>query len=356
MPLGLPWQPSLSSSWRSSRALSSAHSSTSSSEATALRCAKTLIGICAILVVALEVCSVYLLKNYSVTFARVSRQYAEAVKVRPAAKGEPTSVLIVGNSLLLHGVDVDRLQQLTSANMRIYPIFLEGTGYYDWLYGLRRLFREGARPQVVVVGLEVNSSLVNGVWEESPMMLFDAKDVLDVSSDLGLDRTATSNVLLSHVSAFWGMRTFFRRRVLRSMVPHYEDLFPFVRSDQSASQDPELEAILKSRLQSLRELCAEHGAELIVVIPPTPSSEIAVRRMALAAQKAGVEALVPIDPNVLSASFYQRDRVHLNPEGAARFTSALAVDLSRTIVALTNGEDRSGEKNVWNRRSCKCYS
>jgi len=25
--------------------------------------------------------------------------------------------------------------------MRIYPIFLEATGYYDWLYGLQRLFR-----------------------------------------------------------------------------------------------------------------------------------------------------------------------------------------------------------------------
>ena len=308
------------------------------------------------LAVALEVCSIYLVKNYSVTFARVSRQYAEALKVRPSRAGEPSSVLMVGNSLLLKGVDVDRLRHLTSKNMRIYPIFLEGTGYYDWLYGLRRLFRQGARPQVVVVGLEVNTTLVNGLWEESPMLLLDAKDVLDVASDLRLDHTATSSVLLSHLSTFWGMRSFFRRRIFSNLVPHYEDLFPIVRSDQNAAQDLELQGILRSRLESLREICAEHGAKLIVVIPPTPSSETAVRRMALAAQKAGVEALVPIDPNVLSASFYQRDRVHLNSEGAARFTSALAVDLSRTIVALTNQEDRSGEKNVWNRRSCKCYS
>ena len=286
----------------------------------------------AILAIALEVSSVYLLKNYSVTFRRVSRQYAEALKVRPARAGEPTSVLMVGNSLLLHGVDVDRLRQRTWENMRIYPIFLEGTGYYDWLYGLRRLFRQGARPQVVVVGLEVNSALVHGVWEESPMLLLDAKDILDVASDLGLDHTAASNVLLSHVSAFWGMRTFFRRRVLRSLVPHYEDLFPFVRSDQNASQDPELEAMLKSRLESLRELCAKHGAKLMVVIPPTPSSETAVHRMALAAQRAGVDALVPIDPTVLPESFYLRDRVHLNPEGAVRFTSALADDLSKKVV------------------------
>src|SRR5437016_14496896 len=108
---------------------------------------------------------------------------------------------MVGNSLLLNGVDVGRLRQLTSGSMRVYPIFLEGTGYYDWLYGLRRLFRQGARPQVVVVGLEGYSALDSGVWEESPMMLFDTRDVLGVASDLQLDRTSTSYRVLSHLSA-----------------------------------------------------------------------------------------------------------------------------------------------------------
>jgi len=57
----------------------------------------------------------------------------------------------------------DRLRALTSGSMRIYPFFLEATGYYDWLYGLQRLFRQGARPQVVVVGVGVNYFLKNGV-------------------------------------------------------------------------------------------------------------------------------------------------------------------------------------------------
>src|SRR5438132_1145785 len=154
MPLGLPWQPSFSSYWRSSRALSSARSSTSSSEATALRYVKILVGICALLIIALEVCSVYLLTNYSVTFARVSRQYAEAVKVRPAAAGEPTSVLMVGNSLLLNGVDVGRLRQLTSGSMRIYAPPPPPPPPPPRLYALRRPLRQGATPQIVVFGLE----------------------------------------------------------------------------------------------------------------------------------------------------------------------------------------------------------
>src|SRR5437667_8862117 len=184
-------------------------SSISDSKSTALTYAKTLVGICVMLMIAVEISSVYLLKHDSATYARISRQYDEAAKMRPARPGEPPSVLMVGKSLLMHEVELDRLQALTSSRMRIHPIFLEATGYYDWLYGLRRLFRQGARPQVVVVGFEVNTALANGVWEESPMMLFDARHVLGVAADLDLDYTATSNLLLSHMSALSEMRSFF---------------------------------------------------------------------------------------------------------------------------------------------------
>src|SRR5260370_33633261 len=120
-------------------------SSISDSKSTALTYAQALAGICALLIITSEILSGYRLRHYSVTYVRISRQYAEAVKVRPAGPCEPPSVLMVGNSLLLHGVEMNRLQALTSATMRIYPIFLEATGYYDWLYGLQRRVRPGAR-------------------------------------------------------------------------------------------------------------------------------------------------------------------------------------------------------------------
>src|SRR5260370_8375041 len=147
-------------------------SSTASSKPPALFYAKVLVGICALLIVAFEFLSDFLLKHNSETYARVSRQYAEAVKMRPAKPGEPTSVLMIGNSLLLEGVDVDRLKELTSSQMRIYPIFLEATGYYDWFYGLQRLFREGSRPQVVVLGVGVNSFLANSVLQDYVPLIF----------------------------------------------------------------------------------------------------------------------------------------------------------------------------------------
>lgn len=292
-----------------------------------------LAGTCALLLILTEAASLYMFKNHSSTYARVSRQYANAAKVRPSKPGDPPSVLLLGNSLLLDGVDEQRLRELTSDTLRIYPIFLEGTGYYDWLYGLRRLFRKGARPQVVVIGLEVNTSLENSIREEYvPMLILDARDILAVASDLELDRTATSNLLLAHYSAFWDTRSIFRRRILRRMVPHFDDLFPVIRRERTIPQGLEMEAIAASRLRTLRELCEAHGATLILLIPPTPSSESAVRGMVGAAEKVGVETSVPVDPATLSTAYYQADAIHLNSNGAVVFTSALATDLTRTIA------------------------
>src|SRR5205085_4835258 len=91
-------------------------------------------------------------------------------------------------------------------------------------------------------------------------------------------------------------------------------------------------AIANPRLQRLRRLCAAYGAKFIILVPPTPSSEDAVHEMTLASRRAGVETLVPVDPAVLPAHYYQADAIHLNSEGAAIFTSALATCLPRQLL------------------------
>jgi len=308
-------------------------SSISDSKSTALTYAKVLAGICAILMIAIEIFSVYLLKHDSGTYARISGQYDEVAKIRRAGPGEPPNVLMVGNSLLLHGIQMDRLQALTSSHMHLYPIFLEATGYYDWLYALRRLFRQGARPQVVVVGVGVNYFLENGVRQDfAPMLFFDAQDTLAVASDLHLDRTATSNLLLAHSSTFWDTRNAIRLQVLSHVVPHLEDLFSLVNSVPAVPEGHAFTEIVIPRLQRMRELCDANGAKLILMVPPTLSSEATVGQMASAAHMAGVEVSVPIHPAVLSAKFYQPDGMHLNREGAILFTSALAKDLPERVV------------------------
>ena len=308
-------------------------SSISNSKPPALFYAKVLVGTCAILMVAFEFLSDFLLKDNSETYARVSLQYAEAVKMHPAKPGEPTSVLMIGNSLLLEGVDVDRLKKLTSGQMNIYPIFLEATGYYDWFYGLHRLFREGSRPQVVVLGVGVNGFLASSVRQDYvPMLLFDMRDSLGVASDLKMDRTATSNLLLAHSSVFWDTRSVLRTQILRRTVPRYRELVLLLKPQPAIPPPEQFQTTANSRLKQLRELCEAHNAKLIILVPPTPSSEDAVRQMTIASQKAGVDTLVPIDPTALSAKYYQPDELHLNSAGAALFTTALAEYLPQTIV------------------------
>ena len=308
-------------------------SSTFNSRHTAIAYAKVLFGICLALIVSFEFLSDYLLKHDSETYARVSRQYADALQVRPATPGEPKSVLMVGNSLLLEGIDVDRLQKLTSSQLSIHPVFLEATGYYDWLYALKRLFRKGSRPDVVVLGVGVNSFLSNGVRQDyAPLMFFDLKDADNVARDLKFDNTETSNLLLAHSSVFWDTRSVLRMQILRHTVPHCRELFLLLKPQPAIPPPPQFAAIANPRLARLRQLCTSYGAKLIILVPPTPSSEDAVHQMTLESRKAGVETLVPVDPAVLSAHYYQPDEIHLNSEGAAIFTVALATYLPRQLA------------------------
>jgi len=308
------------------------HSSIFDSKSKAITYAKTLVAVCALLIIAFELSSIYVLKHRSGTYARISRQYNEALSVRPSSPGEPASVLMVGNSLLLHGIELDRLNALTSSRMRVYPIFLEATGYYDWLYALQGLFRQGARPQVVVVGVGVNYFLENGVRQDyAPMLLFNARDTFAAASDLHLDRTATSNLFLAHESVFWDTRSPIRMQMLKGMIPHLEDLFSLVNQRPPIPEGSEFTAASIPRLRRLRDLCEQHGAKLIVLLPPTLSPEKAVGEMVAAGRSAGVDISVPIDPATLSAKYYQRDGMHLNSDGAVLFTAALAKDLPERV-------------------------
>ena len=62
-------------------------------------------------------------------------------------------VLLVGNSLLDEDVRFDRVRDALADRWDARRFVIEQTFYYDWYYGLKRLFREGARPDVVIVML-----------------------------------------------------------------------------------------------------------------------------------------------------------------------------------------------------------
>ena len=85
---------------------------------------------------------------------RLKTEQAQAVRLKPLV-GQPVPVLIVGNSLLLDGVDISALDEKLRPEHRVTRFVVENTSYLDWYYGLRRLFREGARPKVLVLALHL---------------------------------------------------------------------------------------------------------------------------------------------------------------------------------------------------------
>src|SRR5207245_10916861 len=105
------------------------------------------------------------------------------------------------------------------------------------------------------------------------MLFFDDRDTLALASDLHLDRTATSNLLLAHSSTFWDTRSAVRTQILRHMVPHLEDLFLMLSQTPAIPEAHEFEEIAIPRLRRLNGLCEADGATLTRECPRTLASD-----------------------------------------------------------------------------------
>jgi hypothetical protein len=126
-----------------------------------------------------------------------------------------TSVLLAGNSLLLHGVDLPNLQRTVSPDLEVHKTVFENTGYLDSYYGLRRLFKGGSRPNLVVLVLSPSQLVSN--WTDgdySVKMLVDRRDLLSFASDLRADWNRMSVLALDNVSYFFGTRAETRSWIL----------------------------------------------------------------------------------------------------------------------------------------------
>jgi len=153
-------------------------SSTSGSKSKAMTYAKAPRGYLCRADTYVRTCLDYLLNHRSATYARISRQYDEALKIRPASAGEPPNVLMVGNSLLLHGVQVNRLQEMNLLQHANLPYFPGSDGLLRLAVCVARVVSAWSQAAVLVVlGVSaVNYFIENGVRQDyAPMMFFDAR-------------------------------------------------------------------------------------------------------------------------------------------------------------------------------------
>jgi hypothetical protein len=247
-------------------------------------------------------------------------------------------VLMVGNSLLDEDVHFDRVRDALAGQWDARRFVVEQTFYYDWYYGLKRLFREGARPDLVVVMLSSRQWIRTDVrGEYSAQYLMSAMDLPDAARDLNLSATQATGFAFARASKFWGARAEIRNFLLGRLMPDLGRLMNFSSFVESRPlRDDEVERVATARIARLHSMAAEHGARLVVLVPVMLDTKDGNGWLGLlrAARANGVTPLMPAESGSFAAHLYRDAGFHLNPEGAAAFTDRLIPVLQKELASF----------------------
>jgi len=285
----------------------------------------SLLSVLALLLASAELLTRYFYPRMSRIEARIASDQRQVGTLAATSENDPPSVLLLGNSLLLHALDYPKIQQ-DLAPIRVVRYVIENTEYLDWYYGLRKLFAEGVRPTKVVLVLNLGQTLSHEVLAESPYKLFRADDLLAVSRDADMDTTQTSNLLFAHWSAFYAGREGIRNYILNVTDPAYAtELHRLARVPSVLPSEEQLLEQSRTRLQTLDQLCRRYGVQFVLVVPPALGTGSTILLKAGELQGVDVDAPVPLVS--LGPEYFLADHFHLNEKGEALFTEALARDL-----------------------------
>jgi hypothetical protein len=267
---------------------------------------------------------------------RSRRTVRDDVRAAIALSG-PRSVLIVGNSLVLHGIDVPAVEQSMGVGYTATKLAIVDSGYLDWVYGLASLFDRGSQPDAVVLAISPTQLV-----EDRPptgaaaRMVWTAPNLLRYAMERRPGLTATSDRMFEHLSEFFAVRSRLRNDARRLLIPGYErmarELFVGSEDTRDTARD---ERVAEERLRTLREECAHAGARFVYLLIPTHTTQdVAVERaMISAGTRTGVPVLAPV-PNGALDSRWLLDGYHLNAAGASAFSAragaALSAELARS--------------------------
>jgi hypothetical protein len=262
---------------------------------------------------------------------RMVQEYAAAKAIgQDGVRGR--HVLVVGNSLLDEGVQFDGLARALGSSYDTRRYMVEQTVYYDWLYALRRLYGEGARPDVVVVMLATGHWLSPAIrGDYSAHYLMSRADLPRVARDLDMHPTQATDLMFAGVSKFWSARAEMRTFVLGHLMP---DLGTFLNFSSAVDRRPMIDAditpVLQQRVARMRDTVAAHGTRLVLLVPPMLNAQDGSAGLIRAAQADQVAVLRPVASGTFGPELY-RDGFHLNAEGAARFTDRLIPELAGAL-------------------------
>lgn len=297
-----------------------------------------LIGL-AVILLGLELGSPVILTRLSRIERREESESQAARTLRPfTPDGRPT-VLFVGNSLLLEGVDLDGLRDNLASQYSVSRFAIEQTHYLDWYFGLRRLLEEGSRPSVIVLSLATDQFASRFTLGESfARRQMSLSDFPLAVREVKLDKTTASTYLFSHWSNWLADKGFIRQDVLILLVPRFRELAARIADHGPHVNDPTvLLAMAEKRLPELHDLAQSYGIKIVVLVPPTlkPDHSQDVQELG---DKTGVPVWVLSPPGEFSRDLF-RDGFHLNLQGSQIFTARLADQIRTKISNIPPGAE-----------------
>jgi len=278
---------------------------------------------CALLLYAFaEAVARFGLEHVSRIHHRILQEANAAGELRQSASASSKTVLLLGNSLLLEGVDIPQLNAGLQPRFRTQRFAVEQTQFLDWYYALQAMFRRGVRADLIVLCLnppQLISDQVRGDF--SAHVLFDLQDIWPASRDSGADFTRTSGYYLAHFSAFYATRSEMRSVLMHKLANPVQEMWhQAVTTMATIPDDSALTPLVETQLRRFDQLCRRYGADLRFLVPPThQSGDGAILQ---AGAHTGVRVLRPIPNGSLSGDYY-RDSFHLNARGADLFTKAI---------------------------------
>jgi hypothetical protein len=309
-------------------------SSTSSSSWGRADRALVALGVCLVTVLAgLELSMRLVLPSISNTERRVLAARA-AARTIPAtdAQGRRT-ILIVGNSLLMQGIDPSALQRTLGdlAGVTVFPV--EGTTYLDWYFGLRRLQADGARPAITILCMNARQLASNSTQGESFAHEFMLRQDLPlVAEEAGLDLTTRSAFFFASYSAWLGKRQGLRNGILDMWLPNASALATAFTATSPATGGERSVDVQQAaqRLVTLDGQVRQHGGRFVWLVPPSANPQDPAPAIAAAARERGIRVAIPFAPGEMPASHFQ-DGFHLAPAGMDVFTARSAAMLKEWL-------------------------
>lgn len=273
----------------------------------------------------LEIAARVALPALSEGIGRVTTDYRDASQIQAKSHTAPPGLLLVGNSLLLDGVDRHTLVESLSPAINTSMLPIEGTSYYDWYFGMQRLFAEGSRPSTLVLCINARQMISNSTngefFAHFLMRIEDLPEVIRVGK---LSTMASSNYLFSHWSMWLATRTNVRIGLTERLLPGANELAArfSVRDGTAMDSDPEISKRVLERLRKFNDLAKSYGAEFVWLVPPTTNLDDPSPDLQELAQAEGIRVLIPYLPGKMPVDHYA-DGFHLNRAGSKDFTEQL---------------------------------